>query len=207
MWVARFNAAGVLQKAVTYTGTLGFANPTALAVNPQGLAGDGGVYVVGAFTGNLTVGGVTISDQGNSDAFFVKLDGTTLAPAWDVRRFGGIDLDQLKSVATTSAGDAVMVGSIGTAPTTGAAVLTSAGSSDIVVLKVNGATGITDQALAYGSALTQTGDEVEVNRWGGDQVAFIGAISGTVSFGATAGNISAAKVSDAALVFARIQAP
>jgi hypothetical protein len=202
MWVARYNAAGAIQNAVAFTGT---AN-----INPQGIAmtSTDDVYVVGAFTGTATIG-AAISDAGSADAFFVKLTGATLAPAWNAQRFGGTDVDGLKSVATTSLGDALLFGSIGAAPTTGAVVQTSAGAADMVFVKVHGATGAVDFQTRYGNNLTQTGDQVAVNRSGLpadiDHWSFVGTSSGTVAY-APAGSAQATST-DVNLVFGALAVP
>jgi hypothetical protein len=198
MWVARYNAAGVIQGATAFTGTANI-NPQGIAVAPSTATAPGDAFVVGAFTGTATIGG-PIVDAGNGDAFYVKLTGSSLQTAWNAQRFGGGDLDQLKSVGTTSTGDAVMIGSIGNAGATGAVTLVSAGQADIAVVKVSGATGAANFSAAYGNNLTQTGDQLSVNRAGTNQVSYIGTISGTVAF-PPAASITAVST-DASLVFA-----
>jgi hypothetical protein len=216
IWVAKFAGAGSAGgastlAAVAYNGTLGVANPVSLAV-----AATGDVVVGGSFGGNLTIG-AAMASAGSDDAFVAKLNGITLAPAWNALRFGGTGVDIVKGVAVTSLGDIVVTGNFapssasvraanGGVDTSGAVKLLSAGAADMFVAKFNGGTGATDGAAAYGDAGTQNGDGMAVNRFGAtpDGIAFVGTISGTFSFGAV-GPVTAAGGTDVGLVFAKLQ--
>jgi hypothetical protein len=213
-WVTRFaGATGVVQSAVAYNGTLGQVYPRGIAVAPNG-----DVVIGGNFSGNVALGATTLTSGGSDDGFVVRLDALTLAPVWAVR-VGGSAIDLVKGVSVTSFGDVVAVGTFNPASatfkaanggfdTSGAAQLTVSGAAaaDIFVLKLNGSTGATDFAAAYGDAGTQNGDAIVVNRFGAtpNHIAFTNTISGTYSYG-TIGPISAAGGTDAGLVFAHLQ--
>ncbi len=218
MWVAKFAGAGDgaghagTLAAVAYSGTTGTATPNGLAIGP---AGD--LVVGGQFAGNLTIG-AAMTVSGGDDAFVAKLDGITLAPVWNAVRFGGTGLDLVKSVAVTSFGDIVVTGTFnpstsafktanGGFDTNGAVSLNTSGTtaSDMFVAKLNGGTGATDDADAYGDLGTQNGDGIVVNRFGGNQVTFVGTLMGTADFGGAAGAVTAAGGTDAVLVFSHLQ--
>jgi hypothetical protein len=209
MWVARFDgASGQTLAAVAFNGTLGNAIPRSVAIAPGG-----DVVVGGSFTGNLTIG-AAMATAGSEDGFVVRLNGTTFAPVWNAVRLGGTVLDLVRSVATTSAGDIVVVGNFGASSaafrtanggfdTNGAVALLTSGGADLFVAKFNGATGATDGATAYGNPSTQSGDVMAVNRFGGNHVRFTASSPGTINFGGQ--TFTAAGTNDAALVFANIQ--
>ena len=158
--------------------------------------------------------------------FLAKLDSIALAPAWNAIRFGGSGIDLIKSVASTSYGDIVVAGTVnpssstfksanGGFDTNGAVQLSVNGTTapDQFLVKFNGQTGAVDNPagtiLTYGDPTTQNGDTVVVNRFtvvpvARDRVAFGGAFSGTVTYGA-AGSISAVNGTDQSLVFGNLQ--
>jgi len=217
MWVARFAGAGngsggaSTRQAVAFSGTVGQAIPQSLAV-----AASGEVVVGGYFSGNLTLGATVLTSGGSQDGFVARLGATSFSPAWAVR-LGGSAIDLVKSVGTTSAGDVVAVGTFnpssaafkaasGGPDTSGAAALTTSGTTapDIFLLRLAGATGATQDAKAYGDAGTQNGDSLAVNRFGGDQVTFGVTFTGAAAFGG-AGTVTGAGAIDEVLVFSRIQ--
>ncbi len=217
MWVAKFAGAGNAGAAntltaVAYSGTLGQAAPQSVAIAPNG-----DVVIGGNFSGNLTIG-AAMTSAGSDDAFVARLDAVTYGPVFNAIRFGGSGIDLVKGVSVTSFGDIVATGTFNPSSTTfkaanggfdtnGAVQLNTSGTvaADIFVAKFNGATGATDDAKAYGDAGTQNGDGIVVNRFGGaNQVAFVGTISGTYSYG-TVGPVTAAGGTDAGLVFANLQ--
>jgi hypothetical protein len=96
-----------------------------------GVAVDSGsnVLVTGYFSGPVDFGGGSLASAGDHDIFVVKLatDGSLL---WS-KRFGGPDRDQGQGLAVTPTGD-----SFGETMDFGGGPLTSAGSSDVFVLKL-----------------------------------------------------------------------
>jgi hypothetical protein len=185
LWVGRFDGAtGAATAAAAFNGTLGNAVPTAMAVGPDG------VVIAGQFTSNVTFGATTLAVAGQNDAFVVKLD-ATLTPVWAVR-LGGPFADSASSVALDSAGNVLVTG-LFDGTTSGAAVLTAAGTStsaaDAFLLRLSGADGSTLYAAGFGDAGTQTGDAVAVDWLGADEFALAGTLNGTVTFPAPVGAI------------------
>ncbi len=186
LWVAKFDGAtGAPLASAVFSGSLGNAVPASIAV------GSGGVIVAGQFTSNVTFGATTLTAAGRSDAFVAKLD-LALAPVWAVR-FGGAYVDAASSAALDSFGDVLVTGSF-SGTTSGAAVLTAAGSStsvaDAFLLELDGATGATRYASGFGDASTQTGDAVAIDRLGANEFALAGTLNGTIAFPAPAGSVA-----------------
>jgi hypothetical protein len=212
MWVAKFDGTtgATLAAAAFGSQSSGSANPQGIAV-----ATSGQVFVGGNFSGDLLIG-AGMASAGGDDAFLAKLT-SSLAPAWNAVRFGGSGFDKIASVATTSTGDVLVTGTVnpsspafrtanGGFDTTGAIQLNVNGttSPDIFVVKFNGAAGLADGGKTYGNNITQNGDSIVVNRFGTDQVALSGTLTGAATFG-TAGTVTAQGASDVALVFGNLQ--
>jgi hypothetical protein len=191
------------------------AFPEALAIDPTGN------LLVGAhFSGTLVGGTATLTSAGGDDALVLKLDGATLAPAWNPVRFGGTGNDYLKGIASTPSGDIVVAGTVnpssasfetanGGFDTNGAVQLTVNGSTapDQFVVKLDGATGAAQDARTYGDTSAQNGGFVVVNRFApSGEVTFVGSLSGAATFGA-AGTLTAQNPSglDVSLVFSELR--
>jgi hypothetical protein len=218
MWVAKFDGAtGACTSAVAYLGTLGNAVPRSLAIAPaSGVITANSVVVAGSFTGNLTIGTgapALMTTAGSEDGFVVLLDSVTLGPVWNPVRFGGTGLDLVTSVAVTSFGDIVALGTFnassvafhtanGGNDTNGGFGIISQGGADFFVAKFNGQTGATDGAAGYGNAGSQGGNVLSVNRFGTNQTAFTGSSPGTVLFPPSYTSVGA---TDVALVFGNVQ--
>ena len=203
LWVAKFNGAtGAAVAAAAFSGTTGQATPTGLVVD----ASDN-VVVGGEFTANLTIGSALVG-AGLGDAFVAKLS-PALVPSWAVR-LGGTSSDATNGVAVDSLGDVIATG-LFNKTTTGAAVLaaTTTSASNPFVLKLDGATGSTDFAAAYGSSGTATGDAVAVNRYGAtpDQIMLAGSTTAPLTFGApgTASPVTPVNSTDVWIATAHLQ--
>jgi hypothetical protein len=185
LWVAKFDGAtGTPMAAAVFLGSNNVV-PAAIAAD-----GAGNVILGGSFTGSVAFGATTLTGAGGTDAWIAKL-GPGLAPAWAVR-LGGPAADAVKGLAVDGAGGVIVTGFF-TQTTTGAAVLTASGTSaaDVFLLKLDGATGATHFAAAYGDGATQTGDGIAVNRAGGNEFAVTGTLNGSVTFPAPAGTVTA----------------
>jgi hypothetical protein len=213
IWVAKFaGATGNTIAATAYSGGAGVASPNSLAVNS---AGD--VAMGGSFSGLLTIG-AALTNQGSSDAFAVKLNGTSLIPVWNAVAWGGTGTDLVRQVAFDSFGDIIAVGTAN--PSTTAFRTANGGhdtigefslnvngtsSSDAFVVKINGTTGGADNGTTYGAAGSESGDALAVNRFSANnQIAFSMLWTGTATIGG-AGSVTAAGGLDSALVFAHLQ--
>jgi hypothetical protein len=218
MWLAKFNGAtGATLAAVAYSGPAGTILPQVATCDAAG-----NVFVGGNFSGTPAFGAFTITSGGSDDGFVAKFDAVTLAPSVSPARIGGSGSDTIKGLAITSAGDVVATGNIspssaafkginGGFDTTGMAQLSVAGATapDQLVVKLNGATLATDFSALYGDTAVQNGDSVVVNRYSAtnrDAFTLGGTLNGTVSYGSTAGSISAtAGLQDVSLVFGKVQ--
>jgi hypothetical protein len=182
VWVATFDGAtGTALASAAFKGSGGQATPTGLAVDSAG-----NVVVAGGFTVNLTVGSL-LSSPGSRDAFVAKLS-PSLAPLWAVR-LGGPGFDGANGVAVDAYGDVLVTG-LFAGTTSGAAVLTSGGSSDAFLLELAGATGATQYAAGFGDSSTQTGDSVAIDRLGANEFALSGTLNGSINFPAPAGAVT-----------------
>jgi hypothetical protein len=213
IWVAKFAGEGdgaggaKVLRAVAYSGTFGFAAPKGMAATA-----DGGLFVVGQFSGNLNIGGI-VSSSGQDDGFVAKLDGKTLAPAWKAVRIGGEGVDQVGAVAATRSGDAFAVGTFrasnaqfrkghGGMDTDGAGRFLGKSDSSMFLVRIKGASGATMEAKSFGGTGPQDGTAVAASRNAAGSVALLGSLSGSAGFGA-AGEVKALDAQDVILVFNR----
>ncbi len=179
MWVAKFRGTdGAVLAAKSFV-AVGDLVPLAMSTDAAGE-----LVIGGKFTGGVTFGSTVLPTAGADDIFVVKVDpASAFAPLWAVS-LGGPDVDQVGGVAVSSTGDVLVTGAI-KYTTSGAAVLTAAGSygaPDAFLLRLNGKTGATLAAAAYGDPSTQTGDQLTVNRYGSNQVAMIGSFNTNITF-------------------------
>jgi hypothetical protein len=187
LWVARFDATGLLKARATFgnVGASGAVTPGAMAVDSAG-----NVLVGGMFTGSLPLGTAgSLTSAGNTDGFVVLLSpvGSGFTPTW-ASRIGasGVAADGVTSVAFASNGDAVAAGTY-FGPTTGAATLpyVAGNGADAFLLKFSAA-GKVDSALPLGGAGVQGVSQVLVNRTGTgaarDQLVMVGRYDQTITF-------------------------
>jgi hypothetical protein len=215
LWVAKFagggDGAGGARTiaAAAFSGSFGSASPSALAVT-----GDGGIVLAGQFTGRLVIG-AEMASAGQDDGFVAKLDGKTLAQAWNAVRIGGEGMDQAKGVGVLASGDMLAIGTFGaSAPqfrqahggkdTDGAAQLSTVGSTATFLLRISGKTGKTIESRAFGGEGTQAGEAIVAPRSGGGPVVLLTALSGAATFDA-AGTMKAQSPLDTVLVFGRVR--
>ncbi|HYE79122.1 MAG TPA: hypothetical protein VEI97_14160 [bacterium] len=106
------------------------------------------LFAGGMYAGTADFGGGPRTSVGGVDAFLLKLDPATGATIWDKQWGGSVltALEQVRSVATTPAGDPTITGSyVGTVdwdPGAGTTNRTAAGSlADYYLVKLQGATG------------------------------------------------------------------
>lgn len=140
----------------------------------------GNAYVIGTFVGVVDFDGQQLGSGTAASEFLVKLDGTTGASVWAVR-LGGALADR-QDLAVTADGESIAVGAgfFGTI-NLGGSNLTSAGSSDVVLARFNGA-GQHVWSRSMGGTGTDMGNAVAFLP-GGD-VAIAGGYRGPAAFGA-----------------------
>lgn len=148
-------------------------------------ASDGGVWVTGHFSGGTELGGASgggvLRGAGLSDAFVARLDRAGRL-VW-AGRLGGSGADEAKAVASAPDGGAYVAGYLsGTAdfdPGPGVSVLTSAGSGDAFVARLDAA-GRLLWARRFGGPLGDVALGVAADADG--NVAVTGYFQGTASF-------------------------
>jgi hypothetical protein len=139
----------------------------------------GHVLVTGNFSGAIDFGGSVLTSAGSGDIFIAKLDPNGNHEWSD--RFGGTALDSGQAIAADAAGNVLVTGSFkGTADLEDGGV-TSAGGSDIFVVKVQGVDGSQLWSKHFGGLDTQTGQSITADAAG--NVFVTGYMAGTVDFG------------------------
>jgi hypothetical protein len=116
------------------------------AVQADGVNGDVGLdisvdcngnsYVTGNFYGTAKFGSTTLTALGNTKVFVAKLD-TMGSWKWAVQA-GGINYNQGSSISVDCNGNCYITGNFDGTATFGSTTLTSSGSNDVFVAKLNG---------------------------------------------------------------------
>lgn len=140
--------------------------------------GTGNVIVTGHFSGAVDFGGGALASAGVDDVFVVKLDpgGNYL---WS-KRFGGVGADFGQGVAVDSTGNVLVTGYFYGSADFGGGALTSAGGSDIFVLKLD-ANGNHLWSKSFGDTSDQQGISVAAD--GAGNVLVTGELRGSANFG------------------------
>jgi Beta-propeller repeat len=147
--------------------------------NGVALDGSGNPYLTGSFHGAVDLGSGPLASAGGADIFALKLD-TTGATVWS-RAFGGPSDDLGSSVAVDGSGNAYLTGSFQGAVDFGAGPLTSAGGTDIFLLKLD-PTGSPSWSNVYGGPSNDLGSAVTLDGTGNAYLT--GSFQGLVDFGA-----------------------
>lgn len=140
------------------------------------------ILVVGNFEGVSKLdpnAAITTNSQGAKDFFVTKLDaaGSTI---W-TRNWGGIDDDEVKGVAVSSADEILLTGyfkdEVQFDTTAGATPLQSAGLEDLFVLKLTNS-GHFDWCITLPNADRSIGNDLAIEN---AEIALVGSFSGTIS--------------------------
>ncbi len=138
----------------------------------------GNVVVAGYSYGTVDFGGGALTSAGSSDIFVAKLDAAG-EHLWS-RRFGDASGQAGLSVTTDGPGNVAVTGYLQGTVDFGGGVLTSAGSTDIFVAKLD-ASGNHLWSKRFGNTFIQDGDSVAMDATG--SVAVFGRFEGTIDFG------------------------
>lgn len=111
-------------------GGIDFDSGIAIAIDSSGNS-----YVTGSFTGSATFGTLTLTGSGVEDIFIAKLD-TSGNWLW-VKKAGGTDSDYGYGIATDSGDYSYATGAFRGTATFGTTTLTSSGSTDIYIAKLD----------------------------------------------------------------------
>jgi len=140
---------------------------------------DNRVVVAGDFRNSIVVNGTTFTSAGDRDAFVAKLT-TDGAYVW-IRQFGGVGLDSASAVAIDSGGNVVVAGLFFDDVNFGGDPLTSAGDSDVFLVKLSANSGAHLFSKRFGSDSPDHADALSLDS--ADNIYMTGQFTGTVSFG------------------------
>lgn len=138
---------------------------------------DGGVVLAGNFVGSISFGGASLASAGAADVFVAKLDAAG-AHVWS-QRFGSEAAEGPVGVAVGADGAVIVAGNLPGSMDFDQK-LESAGSTDVFVAKLDGATGAPIWSRRFGDALAQTTAGVAVDSVGG--IVLAGTFAGLLDF-------------------------
>lgn len=202
LYVAKLASADGAPLAAATWGTAGKTVPFGLTV-----AADHSIILAGSVSATITMGSITLTDLGQTDAFVAKLNGS-LVPQW-AQTYGDANFNQqAKSVAVSSTGDVyvagLFIGGLGTLNLTSY----SQTNSDGFLAHLAAADGSLVCSHVYGDANGAQGvSTVAVARAASgallDEVAIGGGFTGTVTFGSTKLDTTSPSISQS--YYARLQ--
>lgn len=126
---------------------------SAMAIGPFSLAVDatGNIYAGGSFAGTFSLGGQSVTADGNEDALLIKLDPTG-APLW-LQHFGAANgVANVVDLVFDAQGAPVVAGAFLTGINIGADMYTAAGQTDVFLTKLDPATGAPQWSKAFANA-------------------------------------------------------
>jgi hypothetical protein len=138
----------------------------------------GNVILAGGFALSVDFGGGALASVGGQDIFVAKLDPSG-NHVWS-KRYGDAQDQVARGVAVDGAGNVVVTGDFKGAVNFGGNTLTSAGSSDVFIVKL-GANGAHTWSKGFGDAQDQIGQSVAVDKDGNALVT--GSLAGAADFG------------------------
>ncbi|MCK9335562.1 MAG: hypothetical protein M0Q99_09655, partial [Candidatus Cloacimonetes bacterium] len=137
-------------------------------------------FVVGSFTGTITLGSQTLTSVGSADIFIGKLNSSGQW-IWATQA-GGTELDHGLGIEVADNGNVFISGSFKTTATFGSTTLVSSGLRDIFIAKLNGQ-GIWQWAVKAGGAGDDYANKIAVDNVGCSYVT--GYYTGSALFGTT----------------------
>lgn len=184
IFIAKLDAAGGHVWSKVF-GDAVYQNALSVAVD-----GAGNAILTGYFDGTVDFGGGPLTTGGEEDIFVVKLGAADGAHQWS-KRFGGPAKQFGVGVAVDSADNVLLVGSFSGSVDLGGGPLTSAGSDDVLVAKLDSA-GNYVWASRHGDSDDQSGVAVAADSQG--NVLVTGHFKGSLQFGGS--NLSAGAAED-----------
>ena len=172
IFVVRLDPAGNFLWAISAPGT-NLASVIRMAVDS---AGD--LHLVGDFQGQVTMGAVTLTSKGKQDLLVAKISATGKVAR--AASFGGTGPEYGKGIALDSAGKTYVTGTFEGTVAFGSHSVTSAGSSDLFLVKLDSA-GTASWAVSAGGTQTDGGLAVAVDASGNATVA--GKFEGAMTLG------------------------
>jgi len=183
IFVLKLNSSGTFQWVNTYGGT-SFDFGRGIAVDSSG-----NIYITGYFYETVDFGGGNVTSAGSADIFILKLNSSATFQ-W-VSTFGSTSIDVGEDITVDSSGNSYITGYFEGTVDFGAGNVTSAGSADIFVLKLN-SSGTFQWVNTYGGSAFDVGMDITVDSSGNSYIT--GYFEGTVDFGA--GNVTSAGAAD-----------
>jgi len=183
IFVLKLNSSGTFQWVNTYGGT-SFDFGRGIAVDSSG-----NIYITGYFYETVDFGGGNLTSAGGADIFVLKLNSSATFQ-W-VSTFGSTSIDVGEDITVDSSGNSYITGYFEGTVDFGAGNVTSAGSADIFVLKLN-SSGTFQWVNTYGGSAFDVGMDITVDSSGNSYIT--GYFEGTVDFGA--GNVTSAGAAD-----------
>ncbi|MGA9378170.1 MAG: SBBP repeat-containing protein, partial [Phormidium sp.] len=142
----------------------------------------GNLYTTGSFGGTATFGNTTLTSQGGTDIFVTKLDNSGNV-AW-AKSFGDTNNDTSYSIASDSSGNLYTTGGFQGSATFGNTTLTSKGSDDIFVTKLD-SRGNVAWAKSFGGAGTGSDDGRSISTDNSGNTYVTGTFQTSATFGNT----------------------
>ncbi len=172
VFVAKFDPTGAFLWAK------GFGNNVAQNGFDIAFAPNGDVVFTGSFAGTINLGGGALTSAGATDLFVARLDsaGTYV---WG-QRFGDAVAQAGKGITVDGQGNVIVTGDIAGKVDFGGGELTSAGATDVLLLKLD-PTGAHVYSKLFGNASAQTAGRVAVDAVG--NIVLTGSAAGKVDFG------------------------
>jgi endonuclease V-like protein UPF0215 family len=183
IFVLKLNSSGTFQWVKTYGGT---ANDIGYGIT---IDSSGNSYITGYFDGTVNFGGGDVTSAGSRDIFVLKLNSSGTFQ-W-VSTFGGTASDAGYGITIDSSGNSYITGYFNGTVNFGGGDVTSAGGTDIFVLKLN-SSGTFQWVSTFGGTSNDNGQGIAVDSSGNSYIT--GYIQGTVDFGG--GNITHAGSND-----------
>ncbi len=172
-WVARYNEAGLASWGAHFGG------PGSEDITGIGLAG-GTPYVSGWHSAGVTIGASVLTVNGGPDGFVARLDPDTGAPLWS-RSIASVGNEYTSGIAVDGDGNAIVVGLFDINLDLGDGLMSSAGGSDIFVLKLD-PTGQPLWSRRFGGVFNDRPRDVAVRSDG--SIVIGGAAGGPMTIGA-----------------------
>jgi hypothetical protein len=183
IFVLKLNSSGTFQWVNIFGGT-SFDYGRGIAVDSSG-----NIYITGYFYETVDFGGGNVTSAGSADIFVLKLNSSGTFQ-W-VNTYGGTSADVGEGITVDSSDNSYITGIFEETVDFGGGNVTSAGSADIFVLKLN-SSGTFQWVNTYGGSAFDVGHDITVDSSGNSYIT--GYFEGTVDFGG--GNVTSAGAAD-----------
>jgi hypothetical protein len=172
VYVAKLDPLGNPLWAISFPGN-GHADSFDMKIDAMG-----DVYVCGTFDGSMVAGSTTLTSNGTYNAFVVKISsGGTVVYA---KKIGGAGFDVASSLDVDNLGNVYLTGSFEQTVAFGTQILSTTGSSDIFICKLNPIGDIL-WAVKGGGTLSEYGGSIKLST--NNSLIVSGSFAGLATFG------------------------